>query len=70
MSQCDILKISDNEVEFITGEKDYVLQENNLEEMLKFANAAAYLVTTRKGAIKSMPESCNHYQDIEKKTRC
>lgn len=23
--------------------------------MLKFANAAAYLVTTKKGAIKSMP---------------
>lgn len=128
MSQCDILKISDNEVEFITGQKDYVegakiirkkypnirllnvtagadgsysfyqdnmvfvpsfllggtidttgagdtfcacvlnyvcengledLQENNLEEMLKFANAAAYLVTTRKGAIKSMPEREN-----------
>ena len=24
--------------------------------MLRFANAAAYLVTTRKGAIRSMPE--------------
>jgi fructokinase len=24
--------------------------------MLRFANAAAYLVTTKKGAIKSMPE--------------
>ena len=24
--------------------------------MLRFANAAAYLVTTRKGALRSMPE--------------
>ena len=24
--------------------------------MLRFANAAAYLVTTKKGAIRSMPE--------------
>lgn len=125
MSQCDILKISDNEVEFLTGKTDYVegakilrkqypnirllnvtagadgsysfykehmvfvqsfllggtidttgagdtfcacvlnyvcehdleqLEQDNLEEMLKFANAAAYLVTTKKGAIKSMPE--------------
>ena len=28
----------------------------DLEEMLRFANAAAYLVTTKKGAIRSMPE--------------
>ena len=26
------------------------------EEMLRFANTAAYLVTTRKGAIRAMPE--------------
>jgi fructokinase len=26
------------------------------EQMLRFANAAAYLVTTKKGAIRSMPE--------------
>ena len=32
------------------------LTERNLTEMLRFANAAAYLVTTRKGAIRSMPE--------------
>ena len=32
------------------------ITENGLEEMLTFANAAASLVTTRKGAIKSMPE--------------
>ena len=32
------------------------LTEKDLEAMLSFANAAAYLVTTRKGAIRSMPE--------------
>lgn len=32
------------------------LTEKDLEEMLTFANAAAYLVTTKKGAIRSMPE--------------
>ena len=32
------------------------LAEGDLHEMLRFANAAAYLVTTRKGAIRSMPE--------------
>ena len=32
------------------------LTEGDLAEMLRFANTAAYLVTTRKGAIRSMPE--------------
>ncbi len=32
------------------------LTETQLHEMLRFANAAAYLVTTRRGAIRSMPE--------------
>ncbi len=32
------------------------LTEQQLHEMLRFANAAAYLVTTRRGAIRSMPE--------------
>lgn len=32
------------------------LSEQQLTEMLRFANAAAYLVTTKKGAILSMPE--------------
>lgn len=32
------------------------LTEAQLHEMLRFANAAAYLVTTRRGAIRSMPE--------------
>lgn len=122
---CDILKIADNEIEFMTGETDFdkgaaILQkrypnikilnvtagaegsysyscghkvfvpsfklggtiettgagdtfcasvlgfvlengvenltEQQLTEMLRFANAAAYLVTTKKGAIRSMPE--------------
>ena len=125
LSRCDILKIADNELAFMTGEtdfdrgaaklqKDYPnirvlnvtagadgsysyygdkrvfvpsfrlgstiettgagdtfcacvlnfvlengiddLSEKQLREMLRFANAAAYLVTTKKGAIRSMPE--------------
>lgn len=125
LGQCDVLKISDNEVEFMCGTTDfdrgaamlkaqypnikllnitaggegsysyygslhafepgcklggviettgagdtfcasvlhYVLThgldgltEQQLHEMLRFANAAAYLVTTKRGAIKSMPE--------------
>ena len=32
------------------------LTEEQLGEMLTFANAAAALITTRKGAIRSMPE--------------
>ena len=32
------------------------LTEEDLKEMLIFANAAAYLVTTKKGAIRSMPK--------------
>ena len=32
------------------------LTEQDLSRMLRFANAAAYLVTTRRGAIRSMPE--------------
>ncbi len=125
LGQCDILKISDNEILFMTGEEDfdraaailqerypnirllnvtaggdgshayyqgmkvfepackrggviettgagdtfcacalnYVLEhgldgltEEDLHRMLRFANTAAYIVTTRKGAIRSMPE--------------
>ncbi len=125
LAQCDILKIADNEIRFMTGEEDfdrgaadlqaqypnisllnvtagaegsysychgvsvyepachlggviettgagdtfcacvlnYVLEhglddlkEADLHEMLRFANTAAYLVTTKKGAIRSMPE--------------
>ena len=32
------------------------LAEEDLTAMLRFANTAAYLVTARKGAIRSMPE--------------
>ena len=125
LAQCDVLKISDNEVEFMCGTTDfdkgaamlkaqypnirllditagaegsysyygnirafepgctlggviettgagdtfcasvlnYVLDhgldsltETQLHEMLRFANTAAYIVTTRHGAIRSMPE--------------
>ena len=125
LRHCDILKIADNELEFMTGQRDFGngaeilkeqypnirllnvtagadgsycfsgknavfvpsfrlggtiettgagdtfcacvlsdvltngfenLEENRLTAMLRFANAAAYLVTTRKGAIRSMPE--------------
>lgn len=125
LGYCDILKIADNELEFMTGETDfhkgalllkkqfpnikilnvtagaqgsyclygnhwvfvpgvclggtiettgagdtfcasvlnYVLEhgtenlsETELTQMLRFANTAAYIVTTRKGAIRSMPE--------------
>ena len=120
---CDILKISDNEIQWLTGEEDYTngvnwildrfeiplilvsmgkegsrayykgtmveaapylqkntiettgagdtfggcvlhyilehgledLKEDNLAEMLRFANAAAALITTRKGALRVMP---------------
>lgn len=38
------------------------LSQEDLEEMLSFANAAAYLVTTKKGAIRSMPEM----EDVQK----
>ena len=125
LSQCDILKIADNEIEFLSDCKDYDegaaylkkkypgirlinitagadgsysfygdkrvyvpafrlggtiettgagdtfcasvlsyvlengfdgLTEDDLSAMLRFANAAAYLVTTKKGALLSMPE--------------
>ena len=125
LGQCDILKIADNELEFMTGKTDFDqgaailrerhpniklfnvtagaegsysyyedkrvfvpacklggtiettgagdtfcasvlnfvlerglegLTEGDLTDMLRFANTAAYIVTTRKGAIRSMPE--------------
>lgn len=130
MSKCDILKISDNEMEFMTGTTDYTkgvamlreqfniplicvtmgkngsrayykdliveaapfiqadtiettgagdtfvacelnyildhglgdLTEAALQEMLTFANAGASIITTRKGALKVMPEK----EEIEK----
>ena len=125
LAQCDVLKISDDELLFLTGERDFdagaaklnaqfpnlqlvnvtagaqgsisyyqglrvfqpglslggviettgagdtfcacvlnfllehgpeQLTSEELSRMLRFANAAAYLVTTRRGAIRSMPE--------------
>lgn len=124
MTQCDIMKISDNEIQWFTGFEDYDegirylqntyhiplillsmgpagsrayyrnlrvevapflqkntiettgagdtfcacvlnyvldhglenLTETNLQEMLRFANATASLITTRKGALKVMPD--------------
>lgn len=125
LARCDILKIADNELEFMTGQTDFDrgaailrakypnirlfnatagaegsysyyedkrvfvpacklggtiettgagdtfcasvlgfvlehgldgLTEADLTKMLRFANTAAYIVTTRKGAIRSMPE--------------
>jgi fructokinase len=35
------------------------LTEENLQEMLTFANAAASLITTRKGALRVMPEKAD-----------
>ena len=131
-SVCDILKISDNEIQFVSGKEDYDegiaylqekydiplilltmgkdgsrayykgmrverpgfsvktiettgagdtfggsslnfllehdfnnLTEEELGEMLTFANAAAAIVTTRKGAIKAMPEREEINQLIE-----
>ena len=37
------------------------LTDENLKEMLTFANAAASLITTRKGALSVMPEK----QEVE-----
>ena len=125
LSRCDILKIADNELEFMTGQTDFDkgaailkerfpqirllnvtaggdgsfsyyggkrvfvpacklggviettgagdtfcasvlnfvlengldgLDEKDMTAMLRFANTAAYIVTTKKGAIRSMPE--------------
>lgn len=137
MSQCDILKISDNEIEFMTGTTDidkgiqmirdkfqiplvfatlgkegsrayfkdlqvevpgfsnpatiettgagdtfcasglnYVLEhgienltEANLKELLTFANGAASLITTKKGALCVMPERAEVEEYISKMSK-
>ena len=134
LSQCDVLKISDNEIQWFTGEEDYdagiaklrqqydiplimlsmgkdgsrayykdlrvevrpFIQENTIEttgagdtfggcclhyvlenglhnfdkdslaKMLTFANAAASIITTRKGALRVMPEEGEVRELIEK----
>ena len=45
---CVLNYVCDNSLEDLTEEK--------LRKMLTFANAAASLVTTKKGAIRSMPD--------------
>jgi fructokinase len=42
------------------------LSEDNLKELLTFANAGAALVTTRKGALKVMPERAEIEELIKK----
>nr|MBQ8244136.1 carbohydrate kinase [Oscillospiraceae bacterium] len=44
---------------FVLEEGVEDLSKGQLTEMLRFANAAAYLVTTKKGAIRSMPEKAD-----------
>ena len=39
-----------------------IFTENDLKEMLTFANAAASIITTRKGALRVMPER----EEVEK----
>lgn len=41
------------------------LTEENLKEMLQFANSAASLITTKKGALRVMPESEEIIQNME-----
>ena len=133
MTQCDIMKISDNEIQWFTGEEDFDagirilqdtyhiplillsmgrdgsrayyrdlrveaapflqkntiettgagdtfcacainyalehgledLREEDLHEMLRYANAAASLITTRKGALRVMPQP----EDVERLLR-
>ena len=43
-------------LDFVLAHGTDGLSKDELRAMLRFANAAAYLVTTRKGAIRSMPE--------------
>lgn len=42
------------------------MNEENLTEMLTFANAAASIITTRKGALRVMPEEAEVRELIEK----
>ena len=42
------------------------LTEENLKELLTFANAGAALITTRKGALKVMPEKREILEELKK----
>lgn len=71
-SVCDIMKNSDNEIEFFTGESDIdksveaIRREFNIKLVLATmgkngrksycGNAAASIVTGRRGALKVMPQ--------------
>ena len=101
MECCDILKISDNELTFMTGEKDYdkgavLLQQKyqiplvcvtlgkdgsrayykgldnltgeDIGGMLRFANAGAALITTKRGALRVMPEKDEIESLLEEQT--
>ena len=53
------LEIADKEfsvLDFVLAHGMDGLTRDDLRAMLRFANAAAYLVTTRRGAIRSMPQ--------------
>jgi fructokinase len=43
-------------LDFVLAHGTDGLSKDDLKAMLRFANAAAYLVTTRRGAIRSMPQ--------------
>ena len=58
---------------FCAGVLHYILEhgrtnltEDDLKEMLTFANAAASIITTRKGALRVMPER----EEVEKLLSC
>ncbi len=44
------------------------LSEKDREDMLRFSNAAAYLVSTRKGAIRAMPEWTEIHRILERES--
>jgi fructokinase len=41
------------------------LSESDLKEMLLFANCAASIITTRKGALRVMPEKAEVLAELE-----
>jgi fructokinase len=43
------------------------LTEADLKEMLRFANCAASIVTTRKGALRVMPEASEVLEELRKR---
>ncbi len=45
------------------------MNKQRLYEMLEFANAAAYIITTKKGALKVMPDRADVLELIEERNR-